>query len=67
MADECDIAEATEQIERDALFSMARKAVLVPIPVEYQCRECGDATDGRRWCNSDCCRAWQQRQQNWMV
>lgn len=61
MADECDAAEAIEQLERDVMMSRASAAANAAIPLEFECRECGEATTGARWCSKDCCKLWQER------
>jgi hypothetical protein len=62
MADEADNANETVQLHFDAMLNAVRTQASAVIPIEHTCRFCGGATDGRRWCDSDCCSAWQQEQ-----
>lgn len=55
MADEIDVASDYEQNERDRQIAKARAAATAEIPIEYKCRECGEPTQGSRWCSQSCC------------
>lgn len=61
MVDFADDAEKYEQDERDRMLAKAHAAAAVEIPIEYECRECGEETSGWRWCSQDCCRMYELR------
>ena len=61
MADACDVSDiALEAAMERAALEVAKKAAIIP-PPEHECRECGDPTDGARWCSKSCCDTWSQR------
>ncbi len=61
MADEAESAEKYEQDERDRQIAKAHAAATTEIPLEYECRECGEDTSGGRWCCASCRDIWVRR------
>ena len=58
MADETDIASDRAHIEKERMLTCAYAKAAVPIPIEYECRECGAETKGARWCSGPCRDQW---------
>ena len=61
MTDEIDAASDYEQSERDRQIAKAHAAATAEIPLEYECRTCGDSTNGARWCSKSCCEDYERR------
>lgn len=64
MVDFADDAEKYEQDERDRQIAKAHAAATAEIPLEYECRTCGDSTNGARWCSRECCADYEKRLRN---
>ena len=58
--DELDQAEFYESSFRDNQISRIRQSV-TEIKPEFECRECGEVTNGARWCSKECCDTWSKR------
>ena len=61
MSDEIDRASDVEQIQRDSAIANARysKTTIVSTGECLQCE--AELSDGRRWCDFDCCELWSAR------
>lgn len=44
----------------DSAIATARLAASKPIPVSEHCLHCGTMTGGRRWCDVNCLKEWQE-------
>ena len=62
ITDPLDVAQSVEQAERDRNIAAASRMANQPIQVEHECRQCGELTNGARWCSADCRDMWDLKQ-----
>ena len=59
--DESDMATMREEIARSSAIANASALANMALPKVRKCLECGEKTNGKRWCDSDCESTYNQR------
>ena len=59
-----DLADRNVAAMVESGIAAARRAANQPIPTSEQCIHCGKPTGGRRWCDVNCLKEWQEENLN---